>query len=131
MRLIVMAGLTKKGSDMARKQSRRKTAPAKRRVKARRKAPSRQKLNGELNHLEKRLNALLKTARTAETSVRKGALDQIAALQKKQAAAKKELLRLARASAAASGPIASGMQKAWRDIDLAVRQATRRFRETT
>jgi hypothetical protein len=118
---------------MARKQSRRKAVPAKRKAKARAKAsaPSRQKLKGELNYLEKRLDALMKAARGAEASVRAGTLEQLGALQKKQAAAKQALARLARQSAAAGGPIASGLQKAWRDIDLAVRQATRRFRETT
>jgi hypothetical protein len=30
----------------------------------------------------------------------------------------------------ASGPILVGLHKAWRDIELAVRQSAKRFRET-
>jgi hypothetical protein len=48
----------------------------------------------------------------------------------KQAAAKRALAKLGRQSAAASGPVKSGLRKAWRDIEAAVRQATKRFRET-
>jgi hypothetical protein len=38
--------------------------------------------------------------------------------------------RLGRQSAAASKPILAGLQKAWRDVELAVQQSAKRFRET-
>lgn len=113
---------TKRKSSAARKPSVRRARAS---ASARRAAPSRKELSGDRNYLEKQLNTLMKAARSAST------VAQIGALQTKQAAAKKALARLARQSAAAGRPIASGLQKAWRDIDLAVRQATRRFRETT
>ena len=55
---------------------------------------------------------------------------QIRKLQRQQAQAKQALAKLGRQSAAASAPILVGLQKAWRDIELAVRQSAKRFRET-
>ena len=40
------------------------------------------------------------------------------------------LAKLGRQSAAASAPILAGLHKAWRDIELAVRQSAKRFRDT-
>jgi hypothetical protein len=55
---------------------------------------------------------------------------QIRTLQKQQAVVQRVLAKLGRQSAAASEPILVGLQKAWRDIDIALRQAAKRFRET-
>jgi hypothetical protein len=49
----------------------------------------------------------------------------------KQAAAKRALAHFGRQSAAASGPMKEGLRKAWKDLESAVRQATKRFRETS
>ncbi len=46
------------------------------------------------------------------------------------AQAQQALAKLGRQSAAASAPILAGLHKAWRDIELAVRQSAKRFRET-
>jgi hypothetical protein len=58
-------------------------------------------------------------------------MQQIRVLQKRQAAARVVLAKLGRQGAAASGPILVGLQKAWRDIDVAVREGAKRFRETS
>ncbi len=97
--------------------------------KAKKPATSRY-LEAEARELGKRLDALLVQARTAEADARARALRQIRGLQRQQAQAKQALARLGRQSAAASGPILVGLQKAWRDIELAVRQSAKRFRET-
>ena len=36
-----------------------------------------------------------------------------------------------RQGAAASGPILAGLRKAWRELEVAVRQGAKRFRETS
>jgi hypothetical protein len=99
--------------------------------KRKRKAPATsRKLQAEARDLGKRLDALIAQARNAEAGARAGAMQQIRALQKQQAVAQRMLAKLGRQSAAASEPLLVGLQKAWRDIDLAVRQAAKRFRET-
>jgi hypothetical protein len=92
--------------------------------------PSRKKLEAEMTYLDGRLDALIAAARRAEASVRAGTMQQLRALTRKQGEAQKALARLGRQSTAASGPMILALQKAWRDIELGVRQATRRFRET-
>jgi hypothetical protein len=84
----------------------------------------------EARELGKRLDALAAQARKAEADARASAMQQIRVLQRQQAQAKQALVKLGRQSAAASGPILVGLQKAWRDIELAVRQSAKRFRET-
>lgn len=69
-------------------------------------------------------------ARKTEASVRASSVKQLAMLKQKHAQAKVRLAKLSRQSAAASGPMKAGLRKAWRNIELAVRQATKRFRET-
>ena len=87
-------------------------------------------LQAEARELGKRLDVLVAQARKAETDARTSAMRQIRVLQRQQAQAKQALAKLGRQSAAASGPILVGLQKAWRDIELAVRQSAKRFRET-
>ena len=100
-----------------------------------RKAPAagkatKRRLEAEARDLGKRLDALIAQARKAEAGARASAMQQIRVLQRQQAQAKQALAKLGRQGAAASGPIFVGLQKAWRDIELAVRQAAKRFRET-
>ena len=100
-----------------------------------RKAPAagkatQRRLEAEARDLGKRLDALIGQARKAEAGARASAMQQIRVLQRQQAQAKQALAKLGRQGAAASGPIFVGLQKAWRDIELAVRQAAKRFRET-
>lgn len=87
-------------------------------------------LEAEARELGKRLDALAAQARKAQADARVRAMRQIRVLQRQQAQAKQALAKLGRQSAAASGPILVGLQKAWRDIELAVRQSAKRFRET-
>jgi hypothetical protein len=94
------------------------------------KAPASRKLEAEARELGRRLDALVAQARKAEAGARASAMRQIRALQRQQTAAQRALAKLGRQSAAASGPILVGLQKAWRDIELAVRQSAKRFRDT-
>jgi hypothetical protein len=87
-------------------------------------------LHKEVRDMGNRLDYLMAQARKAEAGARATAMRQLRELQRNQAAANRALARLGRQSAAASAPIIAGLQKAWRDIELSVRQAARRFRET-
>ena len=81
--------------------------------------------------LRKRLNTLIGKARKAEKIARIRAKRQVEVLRKRQAAAGVALAKLGRQGAAASGPILGGLQKAWRELDVAVREGAKRFRETS
>ena len=93
--------------------------------------PTGKKMEGEFRQLGKKLDGLISRSRGAEARARARYEKQIKALKVKQAQAKVALSRLRRQSAAASGPLKTGVQKAWRDIEEAVKEATRRFRETS
>jgi len=120
--------LTTKGNPMARK---RKGAAARKAPAARKALAARRRLEAEARALGKRLDVLMAQARRAEAAARASTMRQIRVLQKRQAQARVVLAKLGRQGAAASGPILVGLQKAWRDIDLAVRQGAKRFRETS
>jgi ribosomal protein L17 len=81
--------------------------------------------------LKKRLNAMIAKANKAQAAARKGAARQIRVLRVRQKVARKALAKLGRQGAAASGPILGGLQKAWRELDVAVRAGAKRFRETS
>jgi ribosomal protein L17 len=81
--------------------------------------------------LRKRLTSLIANANKAQAAARKSAAHQIKVLQARQAVARKALAKLGRQGAAASGPILGGLQKAWRELDVAVRAGAKRFRETS
>ena len=87
------------------------------------------KLEGEARRLGKQFDALIARARKAEAGARTTAMRQIRTLQRQQAIARQTLLKLSRQGAAASGPILVGLHKAWRDIEVAVRQGAKSFRE--
>ena len=113
---------------MARK---RKGAAARKAPAAAKALATRRRLEAEARALGKRLDALMARARKAEASARASTMRQIRVLQQRQAQARLVLAKLGRQGAAASGPILVGLQKAWREIDVAVRQGARRFRETS
>ncbi|HYI88091.1 MAG TPA: hypothetical protein VEX61_13470 [Burkholderiales bacterium] len=89
-----------------------------------------QRLEAEARALGKRLDALIVQARKAETGARSSAMRQMRMLQQRQRQAARALAKLGRQSAAAGEPMVIGLQKAWRDIELAVRQGAKRFRDT-
>lgn len=95
-----------------------------------RKSTTASRLEAEARELGKRLDALVARARKAEAGARVSAMRQIRMVQRQQAQAQQALAKLGRQSAAASAPILAGLHKAWRDIELAVRQSAKRFRET-
>jgi hypothetical protein len=109
----------------------KKSAARKRRSAApRRKPASGLDLRREVRDMGKRLDYLMAQARKAEAGARATAMRQLRQLQRNQSAANRALAKLGRQSSAASAPIIAGLQKAWRDIELSVRQAAKRFRET-
>jgi len=93
--------------------------------------PASKKMEGEFRQLGKKLDGLIAKSRGAEAKARARYAKQIKALKAKQAQAKTALAHLRRQSAAASGPLKVGIQKAWQDIEDAVKEATKRFRETS
>jgi hypothetical protein len=103
--------------------SKRKANPA-------RTAPVTRKIQAEVRAAGKRVNALMAQARKAEAAARATTLRQIRMLQQQQAVAQRTLSKLGRQSAAASAPILAGLQKAWRDVEVAMRQGAKRFRDT-
>ncbi|MDH3319295.1 MAG: hypothetical protein OEO84_06340 [Betaproteobacteria bacterium] len=94
------------------------------------KTASRLNLHKEVRAVGKRLDWLMAEARKAEKSARATAVRDLQVLKRKQEAANRALAKLGRQSAAASAPIVAGFQKAWHDMELAVRQANKRFRGT-
>jgi len=106
--------------------ARKRKATAKKRA-----AASRIDLHGEMRAVGKQIDWLMAEAKKAEASARKGAERELRALKRRQAQAQKALAKLGRQSAAASGPLIAGLQKAWQDMGLAMHQATKRFRQTS
>ena len=96
-----------------------------------RKRAAKQGASAKARVLRKRLNTLIARARKAEKVARMQAKRQVEVLRKRQAAARVALAKLGRQGAAASGPILGGLQKAWRELDVAVRAGAKRFRETS
>lgn len=82
----------------------------------------------ELRTHRKRLDALMAQARRTEQRVAKAYAQQRKALRARQAQAKKALARLRRRSAAAAPVLKSGLQRAWSDLNAAVKEAAARFR---
>jgi hypothetical protein len=105
--------------------ARKRKAPARKR-----KAASRLNLHKEVRAVGKQLDWLMAEARKAEKGARASAVRELQVLKRKQAATNRALAKLGRQSAAAGAPIVAGMQKAWHDMELAVRLANKRFRET-
>jgi len=95
------------------------------------KAASSTKAQQELRTLGQRLDKLIGRAKRAERDVESRYARQIQALRAKQAQAKKAVQKLRRRSAAAAPPLKAGLQRAWADLNDAVRQAAARFRKTT
>ena len=103
----------------------------KRKSPARKKLANRLDLHREVQAVGKQLDWLMAEARKAEKSARASAERELRALKRQQAQAQKALAKLGRQSAAASGPLIAGLQKAWQDVGLAMHQATKRFRQTS
>lgn len=95
----------------------------------RKKAPARSRQNEqELRSHGKRLDALISQARKTEQRVAKVYAQQRKALRARQAQARKALARLRRRSAAAAPVLKAGLQRAWADLNSAVKDAAARFR---
>jgi len=93
--------------------------------------PANSKAEKELRTLGQRLDALIGRARRTEREVEARYAKQIQALRARQAQAKKAVQKLRRRSAAAAPPIRAGLQRAWAELNEAVRQAAARFRKTS
>jgi len=106
--------------------ARKRKAPARKR-----KAARRLDLRKEIRAAGRQLDWLMAEARKAEKSARASAERELRVLNRRQAAAQKALAKLGRQSAAASGPLIAGLQKAWQDMGLAMHQAAKRYRATS
>jgi ABC-type transporter Mla subunit MlaD len=84
----------------------------------------------ELRAMRKRLDSTLAQAKRTEKQVAKLYAQQRQNLRARQAQAKAALARLRRQSAAAAPALKSGVQRAWSDLNSAVREAAARFRKT-
>jgi hypothetical protein len=79
----------------------------------------------------KRLDSLINQARKTEQRAAKIYARQRRILRVKQAQAKKALARLRRRSAAAAPPLKAGLQRAWSELNAAVKEAAARFRSSS
>jgi len=93
--------------------------------------PSNTKADKALRTLGQRLDKLIGQAKRTEREVETRYAKQIRALRLKQALAKRAVQKLRRRSAAAAPPLKSGLQRAWADLNDAVKQAAARFRKTS
>jgi hypothetical protein len=84
-----------------------------------------------LRTLGQRLDRLIAQAKRTEREVETRYAKQIRALRLKQALAKRAVQKLRRRSVAAAPPLKSGLQRAWADLNDAVKQAAARFRKTS
>jgi chromosome segregation ATPase len=103
----------------------------KRKSPAKKKSISRADLNKQINAVRRQLDWLMSEVKKAEAGARKSAERELRALKRRQAQAQKALAKLGRQSAAASGPLIAGLQKAWHDMGLAMHQAAKRYRATS
>ena len=92
---------------------------------------SNRKVDKALRTLGQRLDKLIGQAKRTEREVETRYAKQIRALRLKQALAKRAVQKLRRRSAAAAPPLKSGLQRAWADLNDAVKQAAARFRKTS
>jgi hypothetical protein len=98
---------------------------------ARKSKSANRKADQALRTLGQRLDKLIGQAKRTEREVETRYAKQIQALRAKQAQARKAVQKLRRRSAAAAPPLKSGLQRAWADLNDAVRQAAARFRKTS
>ena len=84
-----------------------------------------------LRTLGQRLDKLIGQAQRTEREVETRYAKQIRALRLKQAQAKRAVQKLRRRSVAAAPPLKSGLQRAWADLNDAVKQAAARFRNSS
>jgi hypothetical protein len=89
------------------------------------------KAQKELKTLGQRLDKLMAEAKRAERDVESRYAKQIRALRLKQAQAKRAVQKLRRRSVAAAPPLKTGLLRAWSDLNVAVKQASARFRKTS
>ncbi|HJS38747.1 MAG TPA: hypothetical protein VJ789_11540 [Burkholderiales bacterium] len=83
----------------------------------------------ELRSMRRRLDGLIAQAKRTEKQVEKMYAKQKQVLRARQAKAKAALAKLSRQSAAAAPALKSGVQRAWTDLNSAVREAAARFRK--
>jgi peptidoglycan hydrolase CwlO-like protein len=88
------------------------------------------RMERELRRLGRNLDGLIEKTREAQAAASVKYAAQLKTLRAKQATAKSMLAQLRRRSAAASGPLKSGLVKAWAELSVAVNKARQRFRET-
>jgi hypothetical protein len=94
-------------------------------------ASSSKRIESKFRKLGTKLDGLIVRTRRAEAEARVKYASQLRTLKARQEQAKKILARLRRRGTAAGGPLKTGFHKAWSDLSAAVREASKRYRETS
>ena len=81
------------------------------------------RVEAEMRALGKRLIEIERRALKSGAALQSSTMRNMRDLQRQQAVVQRALEKFGRQSYAASGPIVTGLQKAWHDIELSVRQA--------
>lgn len=91
---------------------------------------SSKRMEMKLRDLGRSLEGLVAKTRRAESAARVRYAKELKVLKTKERQVKKVVARLQRRSAAAGDPLKVGFKRAWEDLSAAVREASRRYRET-
>lgn len=89
------------------------------------------RMEGDFRKLGKNLDALIAKTRRAEAAARVRYASQLRTLKARREETKKVLAHMQRRSAAAGAPLKAGIKKAWGELSAAVREASKRYRETS
>ena len=98
-------------------------------ARKKRKAASTGRSKREVQALRQRLEKLLGQARRAERDFEARYARQMRVLRVRQAQARKAMRKLGRRSAAAAPSLKTGVQRAWAELNDAVRKAAAEFRK--
>lgn len=94
-------------------------------------ASSNRHMESKFRKLGLKLDRLIVKTRRAEVDARAKYARQLGTLRLRQEQAKRILARLRRRGSAAGGPLKTGFHRAWRELSAAVREAAKRYRETS
>jgi hypothetical protein len=89
------------------------------------------RIEGKFRKLGLKLDRLIVKTQRAEADARVKYARQLKTLKAKQQQARTVLAKLRRRGSAAGGPLKTGFHKAWSELSAAVREAAKRYRETS
>jgi hypothetical protein len=88
-------------------------------------------MESELRKLGRNLDEFVAKTHRAQAAARVKYAGELRLLRARQQQAKKVLARMRRRGTAAGDPLKAGVRKAWSDLTAAVREASKRYRETS